>query len=378
MAAAKSRGFNLLLPLSVLAILIAINLIKGADYFSISIINGALYGNIPNILFGASELVILAIGMTLVTSSSGGQDISVGVAAAITSAVFVSVVLGSEQITWLTIFAAFLVSCLVGVVIGGFNGALVAVFKVQPMVATLILFTAGRSIAFRIDGKLSPVLANDLTSQIGGVIPGVPIQTPIILTVVFIALVAIFLKTTNLKLYSESVGINETAARLNGIDPVRIKFLTYMLLGICTAVAGFIAVTKAGRHDSVNLLKFIEMDAILAVAIGGNALGGGKFTIGGSIIGAYTIEVLNRTLLRLEVDTEAIKAFKAVFIIILMVVASPVVRDYAARAAKWLRTRTAGVGSSTPGPEAKDKAAVAPIAESAPDSESNAPTKKEV
>jgi len=336
MSKAKARGHQVILPLSVLAILILINLIKGADYFSISLINGALYGNIPNILFGASELVILAIGMTLVTSSSGGQDISVGVAAAITSSVFVRLVLGAGAsaggITWTTILLAFLASCAVGIAIGAFNGTLVAVFNVQPMVATLILFTAGRSIAFLIDGRLSPILANSLTSQIGSVIPGIPIQTPIILTAVFIALFAILLKTTNLKLYAESVGINPKAARLNGINPVRIKLLTYMILGVCTAVAGFIAVTKAGRHDSVNLLKFCEMDAILAVAIGGNALGGGTFSIAGSIIGAYTIEVLNRTLLRLEVDPEAIKAFKAVFIIILMVVSSPVLRKFAAKA----------------------------------------------
>ncbi len=335
MTKTKAYGYQVVLPLSVLAILILINLIKGADYFSISIINGALYGNIPNIFFGASELVILAIGMTLVTSSSGGQDISVGVAAAITSSVFVRVVLGAGAsaggITWMTILGAFLASCAVGIAIGAFNGALVAIFNVQPMVATLILFTAGRSIAFLIDGRLSPILANSLTSQIGSVIPGMPIQTPIILTAVFIVLFAVLLKTTNLKLYAESVGINPKAARLNGINPVRIKFLTYMILGVCTAVAGFIAVTKAGRHDSVNLLKFCEMDAILAVAIGGNALGGGKFSITGSIIGAYTIEVLNRTLLRLEVDPEAIKAFKAAFIIILMVISSPVLRGFAAK-----------------------------------------------
>jgi ribose/xylose/arabinose/galactoside ABC-type transport system permease subunit len=334
------KGSHLFLPLSVLALLIVINLIKGADYFSLSVINGALYGNIPNILFGASELVILSIGMTLVTASSRGQDISVGVAGAITSAVFVQVLLRAGDITWLTIVAGFLASCVVGIGIGAFNGSLVSIFRVQPMVATLILFTAGRSIAFMIDGKLSPVLANDLTGQIGGVIPGVPIQIPIILTAVFIAFVAVLLKTTNLKLYSESVGINEKAARLNGINPTKIKFLTYMILGVCTAVAGFIAVTKAGRHDSVNLLKYVEMDAILAVAIGGNALGGGKFSISGSIIGAYTIEVLNRTLLRLEVGTETIKAFKAVFIIILMAVASPVVRDYAGKALRWVRVRT--------------------------------------
>ncbi len=342
MARMRSRGFQVFLPLSVLAILILINLIKGADYFSISIINGALYGNIPNILFGASELVILSIGMTLVTSSSGGQDISVGVAGAITSSVFVRLLLSSGGITWAAILAAFLASCAVGIAIGAFNGALVAVFKVQPMVATLILFTAGRSVAFLIDGRLSPILANDLTSQVGSVIPGVPIQTPIILTAVFIALFAVLLRTTNLKLYSQCVGINQKAARLNGINPVRIKFLTYMILGVCSAVAGFIAVTKAGRHDSVNLLKYVEMDAILAVAIGGNPLGGGTFSIAGSIIGAYTIEVLNRTLLRLEVDTETIKAFKAAFIIILMVIASPVVRQFAARGSRWMRDRLGG------------------------------------
>ena len=136
MSKKKAYGFQALLPLSVLAILILINLIKGADYFSISIINGALYGNIPNIFFGASELVILAMGMTLVTSSSGGQDISVGVAAAITSSVFVRLLLGAGAggITWMTILGAFLASCAVGIAIGAFNGMLVAVFNVQPMV----------------------------------------------------------------------------------------------------------------------------------------------------------------------------------------------------------------------------------------------------
>ena len=113
-------------------------------------------------------------------------------------------------------------------------------------------------------------------------------------------------------------------------------------MGVCSAVAGFLAVNKAGRHDSVNLLKFIMMDAILAVALGGNSLAGGKFSITGSIIGAYTIEVLNRTLLRLEVNPEAIKAFKAVFIIILMVIASPVVRAFARKLLDKAKTIVAG------------------------------------
>jgi len=322
------RLTHLFLPLSVLVLLIIINLIKGADYFSITMVNGAFYGNIPNILFGASELVILSIGMTLVTAASRGQDISIGEIGAITSAIFVLYVLNAGEVTLWTILVGFLISCVAGLVIGAFNGTLVSVFKVQPMVATLILFLGGRSVAFMIDGKVSPILANEISNQIGTVIPGVPIQTPIILTAVFIAIVAVVLKTTNLRLYVESVGINPSAVRLNGIDSKKIIFLTFLIMGVCSAVAGFIAVNKAGRHDSVNLLKFIMMDAILAVALGGNSLGGGKFSISGSIIGAYTIEMLNRTLLRLEVNPEAIKAFKAVFIIILMVIASPVVRVF--------------------------------------------------
>ncbi len=324
----KKNISHLVLPLSVMALLIVINLIKGADYFTISMVNGAFYGNIPNILFGASELVILSIGMTLVTGASRGQDISIGVSATITSAVFVQYVLQASEVTLFTIIVGFLLSGVTGLLLGAFNGTLVSVFKVQPMVASLILFTGGRSIAFMIDGKLSPILANDISNKIGTVIPGVPVQTAIILTAVFIAIVAVVFKTTNLRLYVETVGINPNAARLNGINPKKIIFLTFLIMGICTAVAGFIAVNKAGRHDSVNLLKLIMMDAILAVAIGGNSLGGGKFSITGSIIGAYTIEMLNRTLLRLEIDPAMIKVFKAVFIIILMVVASPVVRAF--------------------------------------------------
>ena len=330
---------HLVLPISVMVLLIIINLVKGADYFTITMINGALYGNIPNILFGASELVILSIGMTLVTAASRGQDISIGESATISSAVFVWFVLRSGEATPVTIIVGFLLSCVVGVGLGAFNGILVSIFKVQPMVASLILFTGGRSIAFMIDGKLSPILANDISNRIGTVIPGIPIQTTVILTVVFIALVAVLLKTTTLRLYVETVGINPNAARLNGINPKKVIFLTFLIMGFCSAVAGFIAVNKAGRHDSVNLLKNIMMDAILAVAIGGNSLGGGTFSITGSIIGAYTIEMLNRTLLRLEIEPAMIKVFKAIFIVILMVVASPVVRDFIKKVLDRNRTR---------------------------------------
>ena len=326
-------SFQLFLPLTVLLLLIILNLAKGTGYFAVTLKNGVFYGNIPSVLFGAAELVIISIGMSLVTSSSRGQDISVGVIATITSSVFALVIrqyLASSDgstVTWGIVLLALFISCLTGVVLGMFNGTLVSVFKVQPMVATLILFTAGRSIAFLIDGKVSPILQYPIIKQIGTALPAIPIQTPILITVACLIIFAIVLKLTNLKLYAQAVGINEEAARLNGINPVAIKLLTYVVLGVCCSIAGFIAVCKIGRHDSVNILKLIEMDAILAVALGGNALGGGKFSVTGAVIGAYTIEILNQTLLRLQVNAEAIKLVKALFIILLMVLASPVVRE---------------------------------------------------
>ncbi len=330
----RLSSFQLLLPLTVLLILIIINLAKGAGYFSIELRNGVFYGNIPSVFYGAAELVIISIGMALVTASSRGQDISVGVSATITSAVFAWVlryyleITPGAVVTWGLILVALLISCVAGALLGAFNGGLVSVFRVQPMVATLILFTAGRSVAFLIDGKISPILQYPPIKQIGTALTGVPIQTPIIITVIVLLLVALLFKLTNLKLYAQTVGINEKAARLNGINPMVVKMLCFIILGVCCAIAGFIAVCKIGRHDSVNVLKLIEMDAILAVALGGNALGGGKFSVTGAILGAYTIEILNQTLLRLQVDSEAIKLMKALFIILLMILASPVVREF--------------------------------------------------
>jgi len=327
-------SFQLFLPLTVLLLLIIVNLVSGTGFFTVTLINGVLYGNIPSLLYGAAELVIIAVGMSLVTASSRGQDISVGVSATISSAVFALVLreylarTPDAAVTWGVVLLALFISCLVGVLLGAFNGALVSVLKVQPMVATLILFTAGRSVAFLIDGKVSPNLQYPVVKQIGTALPGIPIQTPVLITAACLILFAVIFKRTNLKLYAQAVGINEKAARLNGINPVAIKLISFITLGVCCAIAGFIAVSKSGRHDSVNILKLIELDAILAVAIGGNALSGGKFSVTGAVIGGYTIELLNQTLLRLQVNPEAIKLVKALFIILLMVLASPIAREF--------------------------------------------------
>ena len=332
---------QLLMPLMIIVLLIIVNLFINPGFFNIGTVvdnygNTVLSGDIISILNGASELAILAIGMTLVTATSGGQDISVGAVAAVAGSVFVKVVSAGE-VTWLSIFLAFLVCCVVAMLCDAFNGALVAVFKIQPMIATLILFTAGRSVAYWINGTASPKLYDELTRQIGSFISGVPIQTPIFIVLIYLIIFFLLFRFTNLRLYMEAVGINGKAARLNGINPIAIKLLAYVILGFCVAAAGFISTCRMQRLDHLGILSGIEMDAILAVAIGGNALSGGKFSVAGSVIGAYTIELLTKTLLKMQVDPSAIKVYKAVFIILLMLASSPVVKDNVVKLVKHLR-----------------------------------------
>lgn len=336
----KFAKSQMVIPLFALFLIVVFNLIRDVGFFSVVITknnlgNTVLSGNIISILNGASAVAILAIGMTLVTASSGGQDISVGATAAIAGSVFVSV-LRANQITISVVLFAFLASCFAAILCGLFNGTLVAVFKIQPMIATLILFSAGRSIAYWINGGATPTVESPLLISIGGFIPGIPVPTPIIIMIIFLVLILLVLRFTNLGLYTQVVGINERPAHLNGINAAWIKLLTFMILGVCVAIAGCITVARIGLINHETLLLDVEMDVILAVAIGGTALSGGKFSLFGSVIGAYIIQALTVTLYAMKVPSAAVKAYKALVIIAIVVVSSPVVQEYAARLRKKL------------------------------------------
>ena len=323
---------QLVIPIFALLLLVVFNFIRDPGFFIPGITTNndgyrVLSGNIISILNSASELAIISIGMTLVTASSKGQDISVGAVAAIAGSVFVRV-LKENTINWPIILLGFICACLVAVLCGAFNGTLVSVFKIQPMIATLILLTAGRPIAYWINGGATPTVESPLLGYIGSFIPGVPIPTPILIVIVFAILVSILLRLTNLGLYTQAVGINEKSARLNGINAIGMKMLSFMLLGVCVSIAGCIGVSRMGLINHETLLLDIEMDAILAVAIGGNALSGGKFSIAGSVIGAYIIQMLTITLYAMKVSSTAVKAYKAIVIIAIVVLGSPVVQSY--------------------------------------------------
>jgi simple sugar transport system permease protein len=338
---------QMFIPLMALVLLAIINLIHDPSFFKISMgLNNAgnhvLSGYLITILDYGSELAILAIGMTLVTAASGGQDISVGATIAIAGSAMLHVLCGgvarpTEVAT--PVIVAFLVACLVGMLCGLFNGALVAIFKIQPMIATLILFTAGRSIAAWINNNELPIVPDPKFGYFGGFIPGVPIPTTVFIAAACIVVIALVLKFTNLGLYTQAVGINEKSSRLNGINPTMIKILAFVILGLCVAVAALIKVSRLSTINYSVIAKDIEMDAILAVALGGNSLSGGKFNIWASILGAYVIQFLTTTLYKFEVSSDALAAYKAVVVILLVVFSAPSVREYLGRFGKQLRAK---------------------------------------
>ena len=326
---------QIFIPIAALLILAIFNLIADPSFYKVtlgynSVGNPVLSGYLITILDYGSELAILAIGMTLVTAASGGQDISVGAAIAISGSVILRILCGTNSrpdTLQAPIIVAFLVSCVVAMLFGAFNGALVAYFKIQPMVATLILYTAGRSIAAWINNNELPIVNDPSFAIFGGFIPGIPIPTPVFIAAACILVTVLVLKFTNLGLYTQAVGINESSSRLNGLNPAFIKFLTFVILGLCVAVAGLIKVSRLSSINYSVIAKDIEMDAILAVALGGNALGGGKFNMTASILGAFVIQFLTTTLYKFNVQSDALPAYKAVVVILLVVFSAPVVRE---------------------------------------------------
>lgn len=315
------------MPLVCLAAVLLVNVLTTPGFFKISINNGVLYGYIIDVINRASELVILAVGMTLVTAASGGQDISVGAVMAVAAALCCQVLSGGEvSVTEFQnpFILAILAALLGSTVCGAFNGFLVAKLNIQPMVATLILFTAGRGIAQLITKGQITYIRVDTYKVMGGYIGKCPVPTPVFAAVIVIIIVYLLLNKTALGLYIESVGINAAASRLVGLNSTMIKFLTYLICGFLAGVAGVVASSRIYSADANNIGLNLEMDAILAVALGGNVLGGGKFSLMGSVIGAYTIQALTTTLYAMNVSADQLPVYKAVVVVIIVTLQSPV------------------------------------------------------
>lgn len=327
----KITGYRLFLPLICLAIVLLINLITTPAFFQITVQNGVLYGYIIDVINRASELVILAVGMTLVVAASAGTDISVGAVMAVAGAVCCFVLSGGQQSV--TAYSnpyilGFGVALIAGLICGCFNGFLVAHMKIQPMVATLILFTAGRGIAQLVTKGQITYVRVDSFKLLGANIPGVPLPTPVFVAIAVVLLTVLILKKTTLGMYIQAVGINKRASRLVGLKSTLIIFLTYTFCGLCAGIAGMIATSRIYSADANNIGLNMELDAILAVALGGNSLAGGKFSLMGSVIGAYTIQALTTTLYAMSVSADQIPVYKAIVVVIIVALQSPEFAKY--------------------------------------------------
>ena len=237
----KLTSQRLFMPIFCLALMLIAAVIASPDFFKIGVQSGVLYGRIIDVINRGSEVVILAVGMTLVVSASAGTDISVGAVMAVVAAVTCSFVAGGQQSVNEYVnnpILGALLGILVGILCGCFNGFLVAKLKIQPMVATLILFTAGRGIAQLLtDGQITYVRVESF-KKLGASIPGVPIPTAIFVTVIVVVLTMVLLKKTALGMYIEAVGINAKAARLVGLKSTMIIFMVYAFSGFCASIAG--------------------------------------------------------------------------------------------------------------------------------------------
>jgi len=331
----KVSRHRFFMPLICLIIVLLVNVIRRPDFFSITYRDGVLYGYIIDIINRGSELVILAVGMTLVIASSGGTDISVGAVMSVAAAICCFVLSGGEVSVnayahsyILGIIAAIIIS----LICGAWNGFLVAKLKIQPMVATLILFTAGRGIAQLITNGQITYIRVENYKTLGSNLAGLPLPVPFFVAVIVVLFTYLILKKSAFGMYIEAIGINAKASRLVGLKSTFIIFLTYAFCGLCAGIAGLIASSRIYSADANNIGLNMELDAILAVALGGNSLGGGKFFLMGSVIGAYTIQALTTTLYAIGVSADQLPVYKAVVVIIIVSLQSE-------QCKKWLHKR---------------------------------------
>ena len=337
---------RLFLPVFCMLLVLCINMIYDAatghafyNFFEITMTNGLLNGRIINILNRGSEVAILAIGMTLVVSASAGTDISVGSVMSLCASFCCMLVagfgvssVGSAEEFAMPLAVGLIGALVMGCLCGAFNGGLVAYLNIQPMVATLILWSAARAIGLLLCNNLIVYIRVPEFAVFGGYLG--PIPTPIIIAAVCVAVTAVVLKKTAMGMYIQSVGINKRASRIAGLNSKRIIFTCYLLCGLCAGIAGIVASSRITSADSNNIGLDMELDAILAVALGGNSLGGGRFNLAGSIIGAYTIQAITTTMYNMGVSSAVTPVFKAVIVIVIVAVQAPPVKA-------WFKKRAA-------------------------------------
>jgi ribose/xylose/arabinose/galactoside ABC-type transport system permease subunit len=334
----RFRESHIFWPIVAMALILLADAIFAPKFFKIGILDGHLYGNLIDVVNNSAPLMLVAIGMTLVIAT-GGVDLSVGAVIAISAAmgaVLINPALGNKLITndiltkdatntplWLIVLA----DLGAGTLCGLWNGWLVSRGKIQPMVATLILMVGGRGIAQLItNGQIMTIYYSPYFWFGNGFIFGLPVSIYIVAVVFVVAWILV--RKTSIGLFIESVGVNAKATFYSGISEKNIKLFVYTFCGFCAAIAGLILSSYVHSADGNNNGLNYELDAILAVVIGGTMMTGGRFSLLSSVLGALVIWTFTITMYTFGVPSNALLAGRALLVLIVILLYSDYTRRF--------------------------------------------------
>lgn len=303
-------------PVLALALILIVDGIIAPSFFAIRIVEGRAFGNLIDILYRAVPTGIVALGMAVVIGTKG-IDLSVGAIISICGAVIAwRIHAGDPHVVILLLALA------TGLLCGLWNGFLVAILDIQPIIATLILMVSGRGIGLMINllyGGTDPSFESALLQGLSvGHIWLVPTRL-VLAAGIFLGLWLLMRKTA-LGMFTEAVGGNAAAADLAGINSRLIKYSAYLISGFCAAAAGVILTADTHTSDPVSVGMYIELDAILAVVIGGGSLSGGRIYLGMTLLGTLVIQTLTTSILTSGLPPEynlVVKAFVVLVVLLL-------------------------------------------------------------
>lgn len=310
-----------------IVLLLALNTVRDPGYLALDVnpANGNLAGNLVDILRSSAPLLMIAIGMALVVAT-GGIDLSVGSAMVVAGAVSMELLRAGDGSPG-SAMAALLLALLIAAALGAINGVLVSFVGLQPFITTLVTMLAGRGLAKVITGGQNTSASNDTFRWIAnGYVLGLPVV--FLLAILIVIAVAVLVRATALGMLVEAVGVDARAARLAGVDRRAMLMTVYIASGLLGGIAGIFATGTVMTVDVSNTGYQFELDAILAVVVGGTSLAGGTFSLGGAAVGALLIATLDKTVVFLGVSSSATPAFKAAVIIVVCLLQSQRVRSW--------------------------------------------------
>lgn len=320
----RMRNSSLFWPLVALALVMLFNLLFTPNFFRLEIKDGHLFGSLIDILNRGSPLMLLAIGMTGVIAT-GGVDLSVGAVIAICAATATTLIGQVTDVTATPLALVVVITLFVAILCGVWNGLLVSRGNIQPMVATLVLMVAGRGIAQLItDGQIITVYYSPFFYIGAGYLAGLPFPVYIVALVFLFAW--LMTRRTAIGLFIESVGTNASSSFYSGVNEKNIKLIVYIFCAFCAGIAGLIISSNVKSADANNAGLFIELDAILAVVIGGTLMSGGRFSLAGSIVGALLIQSVTTTIYTFGVPPEVVQVVKAVVVLAVVLLYSETVK----------------------------------------------------